>query len=131
MKILIAGDDITRPLNRALATGILEKRGHSLAHAVNGREAVSAAAGEAFDLIFMDVQRPGMDGLAATRRIRKSERATGRHTPIAAMTAHAMGGDRERCLASGMDDYISKPLEKAELLALLERVSTGALANQS
>ena len=107
-------------INRALAAGILEKRGHSLVHAANGREAVEAAAREAFDLIFMDVQMPEMDGFEATRRIRESEQATGRHTPIAAMTAHAMAGDRERCLAAGMDDYISKPLDKAELLALLE-----------
>ncbi|HEV7403202.1 MAG TPA: response regulator [Chthoniobacteraceae bacterium] len=123
LRILLAEDNV---INRALATGILEKRGHSLAHAVNGREAVSAAAAEAFDLIFMDVQMPEMDGMEATRCIRESEMATGRHTPIAAMTAHAMAGDRERCLASGMDDYISKPLDKADLLALLERVSAGA-----
>jgi CheY-like chemotaxis protein len=95
-------------------------------HAANGREAVEATAREAFDLILMDVQMPEMDGFEATRCIRESEQATpGRHTPIAAMTAHAMAGDRERCLAAGMDDYISKPLQKAELLALLERISAG------
>jgi signal transduction histidine kinase/CheY-like chemotaxis protein len=120
LRILLAEDNV---INRALAAGILEKRGHSLVHAANGYEAVEAAAREAFDLIFMDVQMPEMDGLEATRRIRESELATGRHTPIAAMTAHAMAGDRERCLAAGMDDYISKPLQKAELLALLERIA--------
>jgi two-component system sensor histidine kinase/response regulator len=120
LRILLAEDNV---INRALAAGILEKRGHSLVHAANGREAVEAAVREPFDLIFMDVQMPEMDGFEATRRIRESEQATGRHTPIAAMTAHAMAGDHERCLASGMDDYISKPLRKAELLALLERIA--------
>jgi CheY-like chemotaxis protein len=71
----------------------------------------------------MDVQMPEMDGFEATRRIRDSEQGSGRRTPIAAMTAHAMTGDRERCLDAGMDDYISKPLQKAELLALLERIA--------
>ncbi len=130
LRILLAEDNV---INRALAAGILQKRGHSLVHAANGREAVEAAAHETFDLIFMDVQMPEMDGFEATRLIRESEQATGRHTPIAAMTAHAMAGDRERCLAAGMDDYISKPLQKAELLALLDRISasrkpTGAAA---
>jgi two-component system sensor histidine kinase/response regulator len=122
LRILLAEDNV---INGAFAAALLEKRGHSLVHAANGREAVKAAAREAFDLIFMDVQMPGMDGFEATRRIRESERASGRHTPIAAMTAHAMAGDRERCLAAGMDDYLSKPLQKAELLALIERISAG------
>jgi PAS domain S-box-containing protein len=123
LHILLAEDNV---INRALAAGILEKRGHSLVHAVNGREAVEAAGRETFDLIFMDVQMPEMDGFEATRRIRGFQEATGRHTPIVAMTAHAMAGDRERCLAAGMDYYISKPLEKAELLSLLERISAAA-----
>ncbi len=121
-RILLAEDNV---INRALAAALLEKRGYSLVHAGNGQEAVEAAAREEFDLIFMDVQMPEMDGFDATRRIRESEQTTGFHTPIAAMTAHAMAGDRERCLAAGMDDYISKPLQKAELLELLERVSSG------
>jgi signal transduction histidine kinase/CheY-like chemotaxis protein/HPt (histidine-containing phosphotransfer) domain-containing protein len=120
LRILLAEDNV---INRALATGILEKRGHSLVHAANGREAVEAAAGEAFDLIFMDVQMPEMDGLEATRQIRESDGRFGVHTPIVAMTAHAMAGDRERCLAAGMDDYLSKPLQKPELFALLGRIS--------
>ena len=120
LRILLAEDNV---INRALAAGILEKRGHSLVHAANGREAVDAAARETFDLIFMDVQMPEMDGLEATRRIRELEAPLGRHTPIAAMTAHAMAGDRERCLAAGMDDYLSKPLQKSELLALLGRLT--------
>ncbi len=123
LRILLAEDNV---INRALAAAILEKRGHSLVHAATGREAVEAAAQENFDLIFMDVQMPEMDGLEATHRIRESEKATGCHTPIVAMTAHAMTGDRERCLAAGMDDYISKPLDKDELLALLAGVSARA-----
>jgi signal transduction histidine kinase/CheY-like chemotaxis protein len=121
LRILLAEDNM---INRAVASGILEKRGHSLVHAATGCEAVEAAAREPFDLIFMDVQMPDMDGFEATRRIREFEQAFNRHTPIAAMTAHAMEGDRERCLAAGMDDYISKPLQKAELLELLERNCT-------
>nr|MDQ3621219.1 response regulator [Verrucomicrobiota bacterium] len=84
--------------------------------------AVEAAKHDPFELIFMDVQMPKMDGFEATRRIRELELESGRHTPIIAMTAHAMVGDRERCLAAGMDDYISKPLQKDELLAVIERV---------
>ena len=120
LRILLAEDNV---INRALAAGILEKRGHSLAHAANGREAVETAARETFDLIFMDVQMPEMDGLEATRCIRQAEHGTGHHTPIVAMTAHAMPGDRERCLAAGMDDYLSKPLQKPALFALLDRLT--------
>jgi signal transduction histidine kinase/DNA-binding response OmpR family regulator len=123
LRILLVEDNV---INRALAAGILEKRGHSLVHAANGREAVEAVAREAFDLIFMDVQMPEMDGFEATRRIRSMELANGsERTPIVAMTAHAMAGDRERCLAAEMDDYISKPLQKAELLALIDRIAGG------
>jgi len=119
LRILLAEDNV---INRTLAAALLEKRGHTVVHAGNGREVVAAAAGEAFDLIFMDVQMPEMDGFEATRRIRESEIISGRHTPIAAMTAHAVAGDRERCLAAGMDDYLSKPLNKAALLELLARI---------
>ena len=121
LRILVAEDNV---INRALATGLLEKYGHTLVHAPNGREAVHAAAREKLDLVFMDVQMPEMDGLEATRCIREAEQGTGRHTPIAAMTAHAMTGDRERFLAAGMDDYISKPLQRNELFELLDRVSS-------
>jgi PAS domain S-box-containing protein len=120
LRVLVVDDNM---INRTLAAGILEKRGHSPVHATNGREAIEAAAREAFDLIFMDVQMPEVDGFEATRRIRDAELATGRRTPIAAMTAHAMTGDRERCLTAGMDHYLSKPLETAALVALLERIS--------
>jgi len=122
LHILLAEDNV---INRALATGLLQRRGHTLVHAANGREAAEAAAREPFDLIFMDVQMPEVDGFEATRRIREREAANGHRTPIIAMTAHAMAGDRERCLAGGMDDYISKPLEKEKLLAVMHRAVAG------
>jgi len=120
LRILVAEDNL---INRAVAVGILEKHGHSLVHADNGREAVAAVAREIFDLILMDVQMPVMDGFEATRRIRELEETTGGHLKIVAMTAHAMAGDRERCLAAGMDDYVSKPLRKEDLLRALEGAS--------
>jgi len=119
LRILVAEDNL---VNRAVATGILETQGHVLVHAATGREAVEAFSDGSFDLILMDVQMPEMDGFEATRRIRELEGATGRHTRIIAMTAHAMAGDRERCLAAGMDDYVSKPLRKENLLQMLEGV---------
>jgi PAS domain S-box-containing protein len=122
LRILLAEDNV---VNRLVATVILEKCGHSLVQAANGREALEAAINEEFDLIIMDVQMPEMDGLEATRRIREAEKATGRHTPITAMTAHAMAGDRERCLAGGMDHYLSKPLIKAELYGLIDQILAG------
>jgi two-component system, sensor histidine kinase and response regulator len=122
LRILLAEDNL---VNRIVAAAIIRQNGHTLAHAINGREAVEASSKEAFDLIFMDVQMPEMDGFEATARIRESERRTGQHTPIVAMTAHAMVGDRERCLASGMDDYMCKPLKRAEVFAFLERISAG------
>ncbi|MBA3352250.1 MAG: response regulator [Blastocatellia bacterium] len=120
MRILIAEDNA---INRVVVTGILAKRGHTLVHAENGREAAEAFARASFHVVLMDIQMPEMDGYEATRRIRRMERATGRRTAIVAMTAHAMTGDRERCLASGMDGYLSKPLEKAALIAVLDGVS--------
>jgi PAS domain S-box-containing protein len=125
LRILIADDNAA---NRAVAEGILGQSGHTFVHVANGREAVETAGRESFDLIFMDVQMPEVDGIEAVRRIREAERGTGRHTPIAAMTAHAMIGDRERYLAAGMDDYLSKPMKKAEVLALLQQISPGPLA---
>jgi PAS domain S-box-containing protein len=125
LRILLAEDNV---INRALAVAILEKRGHSIVLAEDGRQAVAAVRCEAFDLVFMDVQMPQMDGFEATRFIRRFEEESGRHTPIAAMTARAMAGDRERCLAAGMDDYISKPLQRQELLNLIERMSGRQLA---
>ena len=117
LRILVAEDNL---INRAVATGILEKEGHVLVHAANGREAIEALSDGSFDVILMDVQMPEMDGFEATRQIRESEKITGTHTRIVAMTAHAMAGDRERCLAVGMDDYVSKPLRKEDLFRALK-----------
>jgi CheY-like chemotaxis protein len=117
LRILLAEDNV---INRAVATGVLEKQGHLLVHAGNGLEVLRALEAQSFDLIFMDVQMPEMDGFQATDRIREMETVSGGHVPIVAMTAHAMAGDRERCLAAGMDDYIAKPLRKEDVFRVLE-----------
>jgi CheY-like chemotaxis protein len=113
-----------RPRRRR-SSAFLMTGSYAEVHAINGREAVEAVSKEAFDVIFMDVQMPEMDGFEATARIRVFEERTGRHTLTVAMTAHGMVGDRERCLAAGMDDYFCKPLKKADLLAFSEQVSAG------
>ena len=120
LKILLAEDNA---VNQILAVRLLERRGHQVVVANNGRDAVQQLARERFDLILMDVQMPEMDGFEATAAIRKSEQGTGRHMRILAMTAHAMKGDAERCLNAGMDGYISKPIRAEELYNLLERAS--------
>jgi len=117
-RILLAEDNV---VNQRLALRVLEKAGHFVVVANNGREALSALQKQMFDLVLMDVQMPDMDGFETTKAIRKSELGKGMHVPIIAMTAHAMTGDRERCLASGMDDYISKPIRSADLLGLIEK----------
>jgi len=122
LHLLLAEDN---PVNKKLASRLLEKRGHIVTHASNGREAIEAAEKQAFDLILMDVQMPGMDGFEATAAIREKEREIGRHVPIIALTAHAMKGDKERCLAEGMDGYLSKPIHPEELDALLEKYVSG------
>ena len=108
LRILVAEDN---PVNQQLALHLLERRGHSAVVAENGREALSAMDKHKFDLVLMDVQMPEMGGLEATRAIRENEKVTSQHVPIIAMTAHAMQGDRERCLEAGMDGYLSKPLD--------------------
>jgi CheY-like chemotaxis protein len=122
MRILVAEDNA---VNRLLVTALLTKRGYTVITAVNGREALAAVTRDAFDLVLMDVQMPEMDGLEATAAIRKLEAVTGAHVPIIALTAHAMKGDREICLAAGMDEYLSKPIDAEQLFALVEAM-TGA-----
>ncbi len=120
LRTLVVDDN---PVNRSVAAGMLEQQGHRVSLASNGREAVAAARGQRFDLILMDLQMPELDGLAATARIREAERSLGRRTPIVAMTARAAEGDRARCLAAGMDDYVSKPVSRQKLLSAIARVS--------
>ncbi|MCE5314820.1 MAG: response regulator [Armatimonadota bacterium] len=117
LSILLAEDN---PVNQKLALRILQKRGHKVNVVDNGQNAVEAVNGQHFDLILMDVQMPEMDGFEATTAIRKKEKTTGTHIPIIAMTAHAMTEDKERCIAVGMDDYISKPIRANALIAICE-----------
>jgi two-component system CheB/CheR fusion protein len=119
--VLLAEDN---RINQTLAVRLLEKRGFQVVVAENGREAVAAHARQHFDLILMDVQMPGMNGLEATAAIRASE-ADDERIPIVAMTAHAMKGDRERCLDGGMDDYVSKPISPTVLFEVIDRALAG------
>ncbi|MBV9122500.1 MAG: response regulator [Planctomycetes bacterium] len=119
LRILLAEDNL---VNQKLAISLLERQGHSVAVANNGREVLAALEKQTFDLVLMDVQMPVLDGLETTAAIRAHERETGRHVPIIAMTAYAMKGDRERCLGAGMDGYISKPIRLPELLKAIEDV---------
>jgi len=120
LRILLAEDSLT---NQRLAVGILSKWGHQVTVANNGREAVAAADKEPFDLVLMDVQMPEMDGYQATAVIREREVGKNRRLPIVAMTAHAMKGDREECLAAGMDAYVAKPIRRAELEQVIEEIA--------
>ncbi|MGZ8189977.1 MAG: response regulator [Methylococcaceae bacterium] len=117
LKILLAEDN---PVNQFMAVVLLEERGHQVKVAINGQEVLDLLAKESFDLILMDVQMPVMDGFQATEAIRRQEKETQQHIRIVAMTAHALKGDRERCLAAGMDAYIAKPVQEEELLAMVE-----------
>jgi CheY-like chemotaxis protein len=110
-------------VNQKLVLRILEKQGHLVTVTANGRQAIEAWSKERFDIILMDVQMPQMTGYEATAEIRRGERASGQHIPIVAMTAHAMKGDREKCLDCGMDSYISKPVRAQDLLETLEKLS--------
>ena len=118
LDILVAEDN---EINQKLAVAVLKKAGHRVSLAMNGLEAVAQWKQGNFDLILMDVQMPEMDGLEATRQIRQLEQGTGQRVAIVATTAHAMTGDRERCLESGMDEYLSKPLDRQGLLAMVAR----------
>jgi len=117
LSILLVEDNA---VNQRLAARLLEKRGHRVVVTANGREALTALEKDTFDLVLMDVQMPEMDGLEATAAIRKKEEHSGNHVAVIALTAHAMKGDEERCLAAGMDGYLSKPIRPQELDAILE-----------
>jgi CheY-like chemotaxis protein len=117
LSVLLVEDNA---VNQRLATRMLEKRGHRVVLAGNGLEALEALAKGSFDLVFMDVQMPEMDGFQATAAIREKEKGTDARLPVIALTAHAMKGDRERCLAAGMDGYLTKPIKPPELDDILE-----------
>ena len=128
LRILLAEDN---PINQRLAIALLEKEGHHVAVAADGAQAIAALIDTRFDVVLMDVQMPVLDGIDATRRIREREAREGLpHQPIVAMTANAMQGDRERCLAAGMDDYVSKPVKSALLFAAIAR-ALGAVPSPS
>jgi CheY-like chemotaxis protein len=120
LRILLAEDNA---VNQLLATRLLVKRGHRVTVVANGREALEALEKDTFDLALMDVQMPELNGFEATAVIREKEKTSGNHLTVIAMTAHAMAGDRERCLKAGMDDYIAKPIRTQELTELLGRHS--------
>jgi CheY-like chemotaxis protein/nitrogen-specific signal transduction histidine kinase len=124
-RVLLAEDNA---VNQTLAVRLLEKMGHSVVVAANGCEALEALRKQDFDMVLMDVQMPEMDGFMTTAAIREEEMRTGRHLPIAAMTAHTMKGDREKCLASGMDSYIGKPIDPNELFNTIESLGAGVAA---
>ncbi|KAI5064609.1 hypothetical protein GOP47_0021279 [Adiantum capillus-veneris] len=126
LHILVAEDNV---VNQKVVVKLLQKWGHTFVLACNGAEAVEQYTKEAFDLILMDVQMPVCDGFEATSRIREIEKAStyGKHTPIVAMTAHAMSGDGDRCISAGMDYYISKPLNSKKLQDILQSVATGSI----
>jgi len=119
LRILVAEDNA---VNRRVALRILEKAGHHVVLVEDGKKALETVCAGTFDVVLMDVQMPEMDGLEATRAIRRHEKLTSTHAPITALTAHAMSGDRERCLEAGTDDYISKPINARALLNLLEKL---------
>jgi len=122
LRILLAEDN---KINQAVAARLLGKRGHTVVIVENGREALAALEQPdfgGFDLVLMDVQMPDMDGFEATGIIRAREQSSGGHLPIIAMTAHAMKGDKERCLAAGMDGYVSKPIQVEEFFATIDDV---------
>jgi len=125
LRILLAED---HPVNRLLAQRLLQRHGHEIETVCNGVEALAALERRRFDLVLMDVQMPELDGFETTRRLRQREQATGGHLPVIAMTAHALLGDRERCLAAGMDGYLAKPIRADELYTAIEAVAPAARA---
>ncbi|MBD3237867.1 MAG: response regulator [Candidatus Eisenbacteria bacterium] len=125
MRILLVEDN---PVNQKVAMSLLQKQGHAITVAENGRQALVRLEEDEFDIVLMDVQMPEMDGYEATAAIRKREDGGDTHIPIIAMTARALRGDRERCLAAGMDDYLPKPIRPAALLQILERYAPASVA---
>jgi CheY-like chemotaxis protein len=123
LRVLLAEDNA---INQKLAIRLLEKQGHTVTVANDGREAVEAAENGEFDVVLMDVQMPTMSGLEAAAAIRARERATGKHVPIVAMTAHAMKGDEESCLEAGMDGYVSKPIQPGRMMEVIAQVTGSA-----
>lgn len=121
LSILIVEDQL---INRKIIFQLLKRKGHKITSAENGKIALEKAKSEKFDMIFMDIQMPEMDGLEATKLIRKFEKDNKTHTPIVAMTAHAMKGDKEVCLAAGMNHYITKPINPAELYSVIEKLQS-------
>jgi PAS domain S-box-containing protein len=117
LRVLVADDN---EANRTLVRRVLERRGHEVTMASNGREVLNHYSAEEFDIAILDVQMPDVDGFTVTRSIREKEKAGRRHLPLIALTAHAMPGDRERCLRAGMDAYLSKPIDARELYTLIE-----------
>jgi PAS domain S-box-containing protein len=128
LKILVAEDT---PFNQTFIMRLLEKNGYHAGLVENGAQALEALSRHAFDLVLMDVQMPEMDGLEATREIRKLEKQTGDHIPIVAMTAYAIKGDRQRCLAAGMDEYVSKPISSKKLFGVIEALLPRATESES
>jgi CheY-like chemotaxis protein len=120
LRVLLAEDNA---VDQRLASRLIEKRGHTVALASNGRQALEALEKQRFDLVVMDVEMPELNGFEATAAIRRRERETGTHIPIIAMSAHALRGDRERCLAAGMDGYVSKPIQAKDLLEAIESLA--------
>ena len=117
--MLVAEDNV---VNQKLARAMLARLGHDCVLASDGREAIAEWGAGGYDVIFMDVQMPDLDGFDATREIRRLEAGSGSRVPIVAMTAHAMPGDRERCLVAGMDDYVTKPISLTEIARVLSAI---------
>ncbi len=122
LHVLLADDS---PVNREVAVGLLELKGHRVTAAENGQEAVEACRQETFDVVLMDLEMPGMDGLEATMAIRREEEGSGLHVPILAMTSHSIPGVRDRCLNAGMDGFVNKPIQPNELFAKLQAAADG------
>jgi CheY-like chemotaxis protein len=121
LRLLVAEDN---KINRMVVKKMIEKMGHQVETVQNGEEALAKMEEDAFDIVLMDVSMPVLDGIEATRKIRQKEKQEGRHTPIIALTAHAMDDDRERFLSAGMDDYLTKPIDKDILTHTIQQFET-------